>query len=369
MPPPPPASTQAPAANLNAPSAPATRVGAPAAPPGPTTAPPQKRPLWVLGTVAAVVVALVVVGVLALGGDDGTTPDAGDTTVSLGSANTSGDGGTVAPNTTVAPDTTVASDTTVTSDTTSTNAAAAATLAETATGDNVAADELVGTYVVQFAARYAGLSVDGSMYDAQAILDEHYLLRSVHNAILVSGYQYNFQFESAPASEWYLTILVQQFTSETAANQWCADAGLTDCVGRFFQPRIAALENRTCNEGGEPCVGISSARWFDGTLYVTYHVSGFEPLNSGVSGDTHVHFFFNTQARESVGVPGDGLWYVWDRAAGGGEFVFTGFTVANMFDYGYETGAQVCITPAQHDHSLVDSTIYWCEPVPEPGGE
>jgi hypothetical protein len=315
----------------------------------------------VLATVAAVVVALVVVGVLALGGGDD-TPAAGDTTVSLGSTATTVDSGTVAPATST-------TDTTGTTDTTSSNEAAAATLTETATGDNVAADELVGTYVVELAARYAGLSVDGVMYDAQAILDEHYSLREQYSAILVSGFEYNFQFETSPASEWYLTVLLQQFTSETAANQWCADNGLTDCVGRLFQPRLDALSNRTCDGPGELCVGISSARWFDGTLYVTYHVSGFAPLNSGVSGDTHVHFFYSTQAPETVGVPGLGKWFVWDRAAGGGELVFTGFTTANMLDYGYEPGAEICITPAQHDHSLVDATAYFCHPLPEPGGE
>jgi molecular chaperone DnaK len=372
-PPPPPATVAAPPPPAAVPPAPrpapapapamaATRVDTPVVPASPAATPasPRKRPLWPLATVAAVVVALVVAGVLALGGGDDPS-DAGDTTTAIGSATTGGLGtDTTTANSGDTGTTASGTDTTVFDDN-------LASLVNVAESDMIVADAFVGTYVVQLAANYPGNTVDGVAYDSKKVIEEHYILRSDYSAILVSSLVYNFQFDSAPVDGWFLTVLPQSFATEADANQWCADAGISGCIGRLFQPRIEAMQNLACNDAGDLCVGISSAIFFDGTFYVTYQVTGFEPEITDVSGDQHVHFFFGTQDPTTVGNPNSGLWYVWDRAAGGGELVFTGFGNANLFDYGYEAGTDICITPAQHDHSLVDSAVYYCYPLPGPG--
>ena len=87
-------------------------------------------------------------------------------------------------------------------------------------------------------------------------------------------------------------------------------------------------------------------------LEVLYTVDGFDPNDSGVAGDSHVHFFYSTVDPNNAGVPETGPWMVWDRADGGGELVFNGFTQSNLSEFGYQPGSAICITQANHDHTL-----------------
>jgi len=312
--------------------------------------------MW--GAVAAAVAALVVVAVVVLGGgDDGST--GADTTVDLGAATTVAD--TTVPDTTNSTDT--ASPTSTTGDTTGFNGAGQ-TLADWVAADRATAEGLVGAYVVQLSAKYEGLEFNGVTYDNAAIVEDHLLYRDQYGAILVDGGAFDFEFNGSRMDGWYLTLLPTPFATRDDADQWCVDNGVTDCFGRLFKPLVSSLTNTACTDGGTYCVGIAAANWIDGTLVVTYLTEGFDPNNSGANGDQHVHFWFSSQDPASVGVPGSGLWYVWDRDDGGGELIFTGFSTLNISDYEYNDGDEVCISAAEFDHTLVQSSIYYCLAVP-----
>lgn len=366
----PPASTSRPAAEqptVPVPVAPiAAATTAPTAPPTappstPPTAPPsppakgRSKPAWIWAVAAAVVAALVIGAVVLLGGGD--DQQGTDTTVetTAGSTETTGSGET----TTSAGDTT----TSVASD------PSAATLAEYLTTDKPVADSLVGLYVPQVGAKYIGLDYEGVVWGAEEILTEHQGFRTSYGAILVDGGAYDFQNNGERMDGWYLSIVPQGFPTVDEANAWCTTNGLdaSKCFGRMFKSPVDALANLACSDSSGDCVGIAAAVWHDDVLYVSYLVDGFEPNNSGVTGDFHVHFFFSTIPIENAGFPGSGPWYVWDLADGGGQQVFNGFNAGNLTDYGYTDGSSICITQAMADHSLATPDTYYCLPAPNPG--
>lgn len=329
-----------------------------AAPPGGGGGDGPKRPAWIWAAAAAGVAAVVVVAILALGGG--------------------GDGGSADPGTTAA----AAAETTATdSSTTATTAALSTTSTDAATGaatqltdyldaDRPTADGLVGTYVPQLAAKYVGLDYEGVLYGPVEILDEHLLLRGAYETILVDGGEYAFTMGEDNMEGWYLTIVPSSFATKDAANEWCTAQGfdVSTCFARLFMPPASAAENVECGAYGGACVGIAAAVWSSDTLYVSYLVEGFDPIDCGCDGTYHVHFFFDTVPVEQAGMPGSGQdWYAWDADDGGGELVFTGLTTANLADYNYADGASLCIAQASYDHTLTDPSTYYCFAVPSPG--
>ncbi len=366
----PPASPRTPAAQVTAPlpvapaASAATRVDLPPVGPAHPAAPgsggpagPAKRPPWLWAAVAAAVAALVVVAVVVLSGGDGGGTAATSSQPDVTQATTPDTDGS---------DSTAPVDTGVTSTTTDVQGAQAQ-LDTFLESDSGIADALVGTYVVQLSAKYDGLEYQGQLFGPKEILFEHAALRNTYDVILVDAGLYDFQHDSQPMEGWYLTILATPFATKDEADQWCTDNGITDCFGRLFQPPVAGLQNTACDTEGY-CVGISAAHWVGDTLYATYITEGFDPANTGTSGDFHVHFFWNTQDPATVGHPNSGLWYVWDRANGGGELVFTAFNQSNLADYGWTDGAELCVARAVHDHSLAAPATYFCLPVVS-GGE
>ena len=43
---------------------------------------------------------------------------------------------------------------------------------------------------------------------------------------------------------------------------------------------------------------------------------------------------------------------VWDRAAGGGDFVFDVFTLDNVGEYSGEGASAICVAVANHNHTV-----------------
>ena len=129
------------------------------------------------------------------------------------------------------------------------------------------------------------------------------------------------------------------------------------------------VPQETCDSATGWCVGITSVEWgFDGTIRAEYTTTGFEPNNSGVEGDYHVHFFWSSVPPDSVGVPGAGPWFVWDLADGGGEYVFDGIGLDNLEGSGYVWEDDLCIAIATHQHALAGDIgaagigTYYCLP-------
>lgn len=327
-----------------------------AAPPGSGGSDRPKRPAWIWAAAAAGVAAVVVVAILALGGGGGGSADPGTTAVS------------VAETTAADPSTTA---TTVALSTTSTDVetGAAAQLTDYLDGDRSKADSLVGTYVTQLSAKYIGLEIDGVTWTPSAILGEHNGLREHYGTILVDGGEYAFTMGEDNMEGWYLSIVPTSYATKDEATQWCTDQGfdISNCFARLFMPPSSAAENVECSTYGGACVGIAAAVWSADTLYVSYLVEGFDPIDCGCDGTYHVHFFFDTVPIEQAGMPGSGPWYAWDGEDGGGELVFTGLTTANLADYNYEDGASLCIAQASYDHTLTDPSTYYCFAVPSPG--
>ena len=135
-------------------------------------------------------------------------------------------------------------------------------------------------------------------------------------------------------------------------------------------------QQRTCNETTGWCVGIISAEWsVDGTLNVVYETQAFVPKDSGVEGDYHVHFFWSSIPANTAGVPEAGPWKVWDLNSGGGQLVFDGFDVNNLAEFGYQSGDDLCIVVADHQHRIAGNLTaaglgtYYCLPdTPVPTG-
>lgn len=158
-------------------------------------------------------------------------------------------------------------------------------------------------------------------------------------------------------------------TASTVATESTTATSVTTAVTSATTATTATTVNvnQSCSSTTGICVGISSALWQGDVLEVLYTVDGFDPNNSGVAGDSHVHFFYSTVDANKAGVPETGPWMVWDRADGGGELVFNGFTQSNLSEFGYQPGSAICITQANHDHTLAEAENYYCYPVPTPG--
>ena len=328
-----------------------------AAPPGAGGGERPKRPAWIWAAAAAGVAAVIVVAVIALGGGgDGGSADVGTTSASVAE-------------TTAADSSTTASTAALSTTTTDAVAGAATQLTEYLDDDRSTADGLVGTYVPQLAAKYVGLDYEGVLYGPVEILNEHSLLRGAYDTILVDGGEYAFTMGEDNMEGWYLTIVPTSFATKDAANDWCTSQGFdtSNCFARLFMPPASAAGNVECGSYGGACVGIAAAVWSSDTLYVSYLVEGFDPIDCGCDGTYHVHFFFDTVPVEEAGMPGSGPWYAWDADDGGGELVFTGLTTENLGDYAYEDGAELCIAQASYDHTLTDPSTYYCVVVPGPG--
>lgn len=328
-----------------------------AAPPGGGGGDRPKRPAWIWAAAAAGLAAVVVVAIVVLGGGgDGGSADSGTTVVSTAE-------------TTAADSSTTASTTALSTTTTDAITGAATQLTDYLDSDRSTADGLVGTYVPQLAAKYVGLDYEGVLYGPVEILNEHSLLRGAYDTILVDGGEYAFTMGEDNMEGWYLTIVPASFATKDAANDWCTAQGfdVSNCFARLFMPPASAAENVECGPYGDACVGIAAAVWSSDTLYVSYLVEGFDPIDCGCDGTYHVHFFFDTVPVEEAGMPGAGPWYAWDADDGGGELVFTGLTTANLDEYNYEDGASLCIAQASYDHTLTDPSTYYCFAVPSPG--
>lgn len=155
-------------------------------------------------------------------------------------------------------------------------------------------------------------------------------------------------------------------TASTVATESTTATSVTTAVTSATTATTVNV-NQSCSSTTGICVGISSALWQGDVLEVLYTVDGFDPNDSGVAGDSHVHFFYSTVDPNNAGVPETGPWMVWDRADGGGELVFNGFTQSNLSEFGYQPGSAICITQANHDHTLAEAENYYCYPVPTPG--
>lgn len=325
-------------------------------PQGPAGTQPRKKPAWLWAVAAAAVAAVVVVAVVVLtGGKDDNGTAAGTSTTAQSASDE-----TVNSVSDTNPDNGLGTGTT----TTDPEAAALAGLANYVADDFSTASQLVGTFVAQVSAKYVGLVNGDKTFTAADVLADHLQYRDRYGAILVDGGAFDFQFGDARMEGWYLSLVPLPYRTEAEANQWCTDQGLTSewCFARRFAPPVSGLDNQTCNSDNY-CVGIADAHWVNGVLYVSYTVEGFDPQNTGVAGDYHVHFFFSTQDPNTVGVPDNGIWYVWDRADGSGDLVFDGIDDANAGGYGYADGADICITRALHNHELADPFYYYCAPL------
>lgn len=132
---------------------------------------------------------------------------------------------------------------------------------------------------------------------------------------------------------------------------------------------VGSTDQQTCNPDTSWCVGIVEAEWgIDGVLRVVYNTQNFVPQDTGVDGDLHVHFFWSSIPPDSAGEPFDGPWFVWDLAAGGGQFTFDGFNIDNLDGFGYQWEDDLCITVATHQHMIAGDLsaagigTYYCLP-------
>lgn len=107
----------------------------------------------------------------------------------------------------------------------------------------------------------------------------------------------------------------------------------------------------TCGASGR-CAGITGVRRDGDTIVVDYQVQGFDPSLAGATEDHHMHFFYDTVPFEKAGVPNSGPWIVWDRASGGGQLVFTGFTFSNINQYKGAGATAICVAIADHRHTI-----------------
>ncbi len=118
--------------------------------------------------------------------------------------------------------------------------------------------------------------------------------------------------------------------------------------------------NLTCSfllaPGGD-CASISRITVVAGFYKATYETSGFVPRILGgdadfVSGDHHVHFFFDDTLPINAGVNGDGTgeWFLWGLTDGGGELIFDGFELSDA-----RPGAsRMCVVVVDENHNVVD---------------
>jgi len=157
-------------------------------------------------------------------------------------------------------------------------------------------------------------------------------------------------------------------TTEPGTAITTATGGTTATTASSPTSAAGTSSQQTCGDEPFLCVGILEAEWgADGVLRVVYNTNGFVP-DTAVDGENHVHFFWSSVAPDSAGAPGDGPWYVWDLAAGDGQYLFDGFNIDNLESYGYKWEDDLCITIATHQHELAGrldangNGTYYCMP-------
>jgi hypothetical protein len=99
--------------------------------------------------------------------------------------------------------------------------------------DRSAAEQLVGYWVPQLSSKREGLPADGITYDYPQIWANFQQLRTEYpNALLIwSG-----NYVSYKSTDFYVTVVPQQYSDGASANQWCDGAGLApdDCYAKFL---------------------------------------------------------------------------------------------------------------------------------------
>jgi len=116
----------------------------------------------------------------------------------------------------------------------------------------------------------------------------------------------------------------------------------------------------TCDAASGLCGFITDIR-IDGSAYVVdYETVGFVPRIEGVdsdfvTGDKHVHFFWDNVLPANAGANGDGTgtWMLWGRSDGGGQLVFNGFSVGDR-----PAGAsRICVVVVDGNHNVLDGGL------------
>ena len=123
--------------------------------------------------------------------------------------------------------------TTVTSQQPSDSASAKAALDTELATDQAAAERLIGSWVPQLSSKRPGLIADGITYDYPQIWANFEQLRSAYPGVLLiwSG-----DYSTYASTDFYVTIVGEQYPDGRSANQWCDNTGLatTDCYAKYL---------------------------------------------------------------------------------------------------------------------------------------
>ncbi len=108
------------------------------------------------------------------------------------------------------------------------------------------------------------------------------------------------------------------------------------------------------------CIEITNVVFFDDALVVDWTPFNFEPATDGF----HAHFFWNTTRPEEAGTNAGAF------GATPGEWELTDdrpFVSQNVLLRSAKPpdATEVCVTPATHEHAVVDPTVFQCVPLPE----
>ncbi|MHC1560608.1 hypothetical protein ACR9E3_16750 [Actinomycetospora sp. C-140] len=122
--------------------------------------------------------------------------------------------------------------------------------------DASAAEALVGSWIPQLSAKREGMVVDGTSYDAAAVLADHQRLRAAHpDALLVwSG-----AFTSFRGDDFWVTVVNQPFPTANAANAWCANNGIIpdDCYAKRLSHTGGYAGNTAMRTGAGTTAGTT----------------------------------------------------------------------------------------------------------------
>ena len=109
-----------------------------------------------------------------------------------------------------------------------------------------------------------------------------------------------------------------------------------------------------CRSESGRCAFITDIALDGDRIVADYETVDFDPLifeagKTGTPDDHHVHFFFNTTSPENAGSNGNppGVWFIWDRAAGGGELRFDDLTRDQAGD-----ASQLCVRVSDSSHAV-----------------
>ncbi|GAA4811651.1 hypothetical protein GCM10023200_56810 [Actinomycetospora chlora] len=169
----------------------------------------------------------------------------------------------------------------------------AAALQERSRTDAGAVEQLVGAWIPQLSAKRAGMVVDGTTYDAAAVLADHQRLRAAYpDALLVwSG-----SFTSFRGGDFWVTVVGRSFPSAAAANAWCDSAGLgaDDCYAKRLSRTDGAAGNTVQRSGtgssaGTPATGaepvLGDPGWAPGVI--GFGVARPSEINANGDGTSH----------------------------------------------------------------------------------